>query len=264
VESAERIALTRDVSPDLARCELTHLRREPIDAARAAEQHRRYETCLVELGCTLHRLPGAPHLPDAVFVEDTAVVLPEIAVVTRPGAASRRPETESVRVFLGAYRALAVVQLPGMLEGGDVLRLGQRLYVGLTGRTDAEGVRQLAELVAPFGYTVFPIEVSGCLHLKTAVTEVAEGTVLLNPNWIDAGAFRDYERIAVHPEELFAANALRLGDAVIHGAAHRRTADRLRQRGIRVHPIDISELEKAEAGVTCCSIVYSREPPSRP
>lgn len=249
------IALTRAVPPAIIHCELTHLTRAPIDYMRAVEQHRQYEDALVALGCTVERLSDAPDLPDAVFVEDAAVVLPEIAVIARPGVAARRAETASVAGSLARYRTLVFIGSPGTLDGGDVLHIGTRLMVGLSQRTNAEGIRQLEALVAPHGYTVQSVPVTGCLHLKSAVTQVGENTVLVNAACVNRAAFADLDIIEVHPDEPTAANALRVGDAVIHPAAHSRTRALIEQHGIPVHPVPADELEKAEAGVTCCSIL---------
>jgi dimethylargininase len=254
------IALTRDVSPSLARCELTHLSRKSIDADRARAQHRVYEECLRSLGCDIRRLPEAPDLPDAVFVEDAAVVLEELAVITRPGAVSRRDEVPSVAEALTPHRKLVEIEPPGTLDGGDVLVIGRGVFVGLSARSDEDGVRQLAAAVAPHGYTVRPLAVGSCLHLKTAVTRVAPETVLLNPGWVDKEAFGGYERIEVHPDEAWGANALAVGGAVIHAAAFPRTRDRLLRRGLDVREVDVSELAKAEGGVTCCSLVFDAVP----
>lgn len=249
------LALTRAVPPSISACELTHLGREPIDFRRAADQHRRYEEALEVLGCTVQRLPPVTELPDSVFVEDTAVVLPELAIIARPGAASRRPEVDSVASALRRLRPLAYIEPPGTLDGGDVLRVGSRLYVGASGRTNADGIRQLTELAAALGYVVKTVVVAGCLHLKTAVTEVADGTLLVNPDWIDVQPFEDLARVEVHPSEPYAANALRVGEVVLHPTAYSRTRERLEQSGMRVQAIPADELAKAEAGVTCCSIL---------
>lgn len=249
------IALTRAVPPSIIRCELTHLGREPIDVEVATEQHRGYEEVLTALGCTVRRLPPEPDLPDSVFVEDTAVVLPEIAILTRPGAKSRRGEVASVAEVLRSYRRLAFIESPGTLDGGDVLCIGSCIFVGQSERTNAEGIRQLRDLVLPFGYEVQPVTFSGCLHLKTAVTRLDEHTVLLNPEWIDPEVFAGLERVEVHPEEPFAANALRLGAALLFPAAYPKTRQRLEQRGVRVHALEVGELAKAEAGLTCCSLL---------
>ncbi|HEX8320992.1 hypothetical protein [Longimicrobium sp.] len=251
------IALTQAVPPSIVQCELTHLERVDIDLARATEQHRRYEEALVELGCTLQRLPPTPELPDSVFVEDTAVVLPELAVVARPGAESRRTEVASVAEALRPYRRLAFIEAPGTLDGGDVLCLGSRIWVGLSERTNADGIRQMESIVSNFGYEVRSVTVQGCLHLKTAVTQVGERTVLLNPAWVDAAAFDGLDRIEVHPAEPFAANALRVGQVLLYPAAFPQTRERLEERGFTVRTIEADELAKAEAGVTCCSVLVA-------
>jgi dimethylargininase len=253
------IALTRAVPPSIVDCELTHLGRAPIDLERAVEQHRRYEEALTALGCDVVRLPPLPRHADSVFVEDAAVVLPGAAVITRPGAASRRGEVESVAEALRPFRPCVTIEAPGTLDGGDVLHLGSTLFVGRSGRSNAEGIRQLASHAAADGLDVRPLTISGCLHLKTAVTRVGEHAVLLNPAWVDPAHFAGFERIEVDPGEPFAANALRLGAAVLHAAAYPRTRRKLERRGIAVHVVAVDELAKAEAGVTCCCVVV---PPS--
>jgi dimethylargininase len=252
---AALLAITRGVSPALARCELTHLAREPIDGARAAAQHAAYERTLAGLGCAVVSLPAALDLPDSVFVEDTAVVVDELAVITRPGAASRRPETAAVARELARHRPLAEIAAPGTLDGGDVLRLGRRVLVGRSGRSNDAGIAQLAALLCPHGYTVEGIGVHGCLHLKSAVTQVAPDAVLLNPAWVDPAAFAGHRVLEIDPSEPYAANALLLGDAAIHSAAFPRTSARLERAGVRLVTVDVSELAKAEGAVTCCSIL---------
>lgn len=223
--------------------------------ARAVTQHAAYEQALAALGCTVQRLPPEPALPDSVFVEDTAVVCDEVAIIARPGAASRRAEVDTVAAALAAHRPLARIDAPGTLDGGDVLRVGRRIYVGVSSRTNAEGVRQLRDILTPLGYVVQDVAVSGCLHLKTAVTEVARDTVLLNPDWIDAAPFEGLQCIAVDPSEPFAANALRVGDVLLCASAHPLTRRRIEDHGIEVCTVDADELAKAEAGLTCCSIL---------
>jgi dimethylargininase len=250
------IALTRPVSTSIEHCELTHLRREPIDLDLALQQHRQYEDCLTELGCQVKRLPAEPDLPDAVFVEDTAVVLDELAIITRPGAKSRRAETASTARGLAPYRQLTTIQPPGTLDGGDVLRLDRDLFVGLSARSNSAGIEQLREFLIPYGYAVIALELKDCLHLKSAVTQVGTNRLLINRDWVDAGAFRNFKLIEVHPEEPMAANALWVGETVVYPAAFPRTYLRLEENGIYVRTIDVSELQKAEGGVTCCSLIF--------
>ena len=192
-----------------------------------------------------------------MFVEDTALVLEELAVITRPGAASRRPETESVAAALEPLRPLMRIGGPGTLDGGDVLVTGRSLFVGLSGRSTREGAAELARLVAPAGYQVRIVPVQGCLHLKSAVTEVGDGTLLINPAWVDPAGFAGFRLIPIDPTEAFAANALRIGDLVIHAAAFPRTAGRLRTEGFEVREVEADELAKAEGGVTCCSLLVA-------
>ena len=251
------IALTRAVPPSLAECELTHLEREPIDIGRAVEQHRQYEVALQSLGCDVVRLPPTPDLPDSIFVEDTAVVLPEIAIITRPGAPSRRSETETTAKALESYRMVAEIKSPGTVDGGDVLVIGRYIFVGHSKRTNRQGVLQLREIASAYGYHVHSVAVWGCLHLKSAVTQVDSGTVLLNPSWVDVTLFSECEVIEVDSSEPFGANALRVGRDVIYSTAFPLTGRRLTDRGINVHTVEVSELAKAEAGVTCCSILIA-------
>jgi dimethylargininase len=251
------VAITRKVPPSIGRCELTHLERRDIDVARAAAQHEAYERCLERLGCRVVSLPAEPELPDSVFVEDAAVVLDELAVMTRPGAESRRAETASIAKVLADYRPLAAIAAPATLDGGDVLVLDRRVLVGLSSRSDPAGVGQLRERLAPHGYAVEPVAVRGCLHLKSAVTRVAPDAVLLNPQWVDRSLFADLDRIEVDPAEPYAANGLPVGGALVYPDAFPRTADRLRQRGIRLELLALSELAKAEGAVTCCSLLLA-------
>lgn len=249
------LALTRAVSPGLAACELTHLERQAIDAGRAARQHEGYEQALRELGCRVERLPALPDQPDAVFVEDTAVVLDELAVITRPGAASRRAETASAAAALRAHRPLAHLAEPATLDGGDVLVAGRRVFVGLSSRSNAAAVAQLRALLEPHGYAVEGLAITGCLHLKTAVTAVAPGLLLLNPAWVDPRALGALDWLAVDPAEPMAANGLRVGERLLYPAAFPRTRARLEARGLSLRPLELDELAKAEGAVTCCSLL---------
>ena len=249
-------ALIRPVSPAMARCELTHLARAPIDVALAQQQHARYARTLASLGCRLVELAAEPELPDSVFVEDTAVVLDEIAVLTRPGAVSRQPEVASVAVALEGWRTCARIELPGTLDGGDVLRAGRDLYVGVSGRSNAAGIAQLASVIEPFGYRTNSVPLHGCLHLKSAVTCVGADTLLINDAWVDRAHWPGMRFIAVAPGEPHAANSLLIGDTLIHAASAPRTRERLEAAGLRVVALDVSEIEKAEGGVTCCSVLF--------
>ncbi len=249
------LALTRNVTPAIVHCELTHLAREPIDLARAVSQHDTYQSLLASLGCQIQLIKAEPDQADAVFIEDTALVFDELAVITRPGAESRRGETGPVAAVLQRHRPLVQIRVPGSIDGGDVLRAGREVFAGQTTRTNAQGISQLREALAPAGYRVTGVPVRGCLHLKSAVTEVADGLLLINPLWADRDSFPGYDFVEVDPGEPHAANALRLGDDLVHGAEYPRTRARLEAEGLEVHPVDLSELAKAEGAVTCCSLI---------
>ena len=254
------IALTRPVSPHLGDCELTYLPREPIDVARAMAQHAAYCAALRACGVAVRSLPAAPDLPDAVFVEDTAVVLDELAVRTRPGAPSRRPEVPTVTAALAAYRPLATVVAPGTLDGGDVLQLGRLLFVGRSGRSNAAGIAQLAAILAPYGYTVRGVDLSGCLHLKSAVTALDAETILVNAAWVNPAVFGARQVLPVPLEEPWAANALAIDDRVLLAAGNPRSAALVTAAGYAVTLLDISELQKAEAALTCQSLLFPATP----
>ena len=219
-------------------------------------QHGAYVHLLEDLGLRVCQIEADEALPDCCFVEDIAIVLDEVAVITRPGAPSRRGETAAVAAALGAYRPVVRLEEPARIDGGDVLVLGRRLFVGLSNRTDAAGREALAEAVRPFGYEVVPVRMDGCLHLKTAVTSAAADVLVVNPAWVDLAPFRGLERIDVDPGEPWAANVVGTGAAVVAAAGFPRTADRLRARGLDVHTVDVSEFQKAEGGVTCKSLVF--------
>jgi dimethylargininase len=252
----KRIAITRPVSRAIDRCELTNLERLPIDLARASAQHHVYEETLKSLGVEVLALPEEPELPDAVFVEDAAVVLDECAIITRPGADSRKPETESVARALAPYRSLYTIQAPGTVDGGDVLVVGKRIWVGQSTRSNRSAIDQMQAFLEPFGYKVRGVPVSGCLHLKSAVSQVARDTLLINPAWVDKGHFPGMQFIDVDPSEPYAANVLLIGQAMLYQPAYPKTHLRLEAAGLNPILVDQSELAKAEGALTCCSLIF--------
>jgi dimethylargininase len=253
--AAAVVALVRDVSPRLADCVLTHLDRVTVDVDRARAQHEVYCRELAALGARIEPLPPLPEAPDGVFVEDTAVVVDELAVLCRPGVASREQETATMAAALTAYRAVHTLPPDARLEGGDVMRVGRTLYVGRSGRTNAAGIEALRTHVAPAGYQVEGVDLDGCLHLKTACTFVPPAMILANTSWVDPRAFRGLTVIAVPRDELFGANTLTLGGVTLVGAAFPATARRLRAHGVVTRAVDVSELAKAEGALTCSSVI---------
>src|ERR1700686_51009 len=249
------IAFVREVGQSLARCELPYLARAPIDVPQAQRQHAQYVAELSALGCRLEWLPPLAEHADAVFVEDAAVLVPEVAVITRPGAASRRDEVESVAAALARHVPLRRGSGPGGPEGGGVLRIGRTLYVGASGRTNPVGVAQLTAALRPFGYAVREVALHDCLHLKSACTFIAPNVLLVNPSWIDPSAFDVGIVLAVDPDEPFAANTLTLRGLTLVSGAYPRTQRLLEAAGILTRAVDVRELHKAEAALTCMSLL---------
>jgi dimethylargininase len=253
-------AITRAVSARLADCELTYRSREPIDIERARAQHDAYIAALERLGATVERLPADDALPDSVFVEDAAVVLDTVAIITRPGAASRRAETAAVADALRPHRPLRSIEAPATLDGGDVLVIGRTIYVGRSTRTDAGGSRQLETIAAPFGYRVVDVPLDDCLHLKSACTHLGGDAIILNPDWVDGRIFAGLERFTSPPDEPWGASVRELAGTLLVPDAYPRTATLLADAGYRVEPVALGEFLKAEGGPTCLSIVFDSPP----
>ena len=249
-------AVTRAVSPAIVNCELSFIPRQPIDLKIARAQHQAYEQLLAKLGAHLVSLPAEPNLPDSMFVEDPAIVLDELAVIFPLGTESRRPEAATLAQAISKFRKIEYVTLPGTLEGGDILRVGRKLFVGLTKRSNPEGIRQLAAILTPHRYEVIAVPVTGCLHLKSAVTYIGRDTLLANRAWFDPSPFSSFNWIDVDPAEPHAANALAFGNTIIFPASFPKTRASIEAAGFHVTPLDISELQKAESGLTCSSLIF--------
>ena len=249
-------AIVRRPSHALSRCALTFLDRQPIDFEQAERQHDAYVAALRELAVEVTVLPPESDLPDAVFVEDTALVLDECAVLMRPGIDSRRGEVASIATALSDLRPIISISAPGTAEGGDILRIGRTIFAGRTPRTNEEGIRQLTAAVEPHGYEVVPLTPQGCLHLKSAVTYAGMETVVLNPAWIDVDLFARWQCVPVAPEEPFGANVLTVGPVVHTAASAPLTRKKLDALGFDTRTLDTSEFEKAEAALTCLSLIF--------
>lgn len=251
------LAVTRDISPRFNECEITHIDRAPIDLDIARAQHSQYVNTLRQLGCEVLELPAEADLPDSVFVEDAAFILPQAAVITRPGADSRKPETESIIQALSPHTKLLHVREPATIDGGDVLVIGKNIFIGLSTRSNQEAIRQLNELLNEDGYTVTGVQMHDCLHLKSAVTRVDDDTLLINKNWVDTHHFEQYELIEIDPSEPHAANCLPIGDSIIYPTSFPKTSAKLTARGCKIVSVEVDELAKAEGAVTCCSLILA-------
>lgn len=252
-----RIAITRQVSPTINQCELTHITREPIDYERACAQHKQYQNALRSLGMNVITLDAEANLPDSVFVEDVALVLDECAVMLNPGASSRRPEVASVEKALTPFREIFRIQPPGTVDGGDILTVGRTIYIGLSSRSTEDAIEQIRAILKPRNYQVQRVNVTGCLHLKSAVTQVSKDTLLINPEWVPKEAFPDMRFIEVDSSEPHAANAVLVDDTIIYPSSFPKTRAKLEQEGINLLIVDADELAKAEGAVTCCSLIFT-------
>ena len=247
-------ALTRWVGPELEACELTHFKRATIDADAAHAEHVAYLDVLRELCDEVVELPALPEFPDGCFVEDAALVLDECVVLTRPGVESRRGEVAALAPHLPRDREILRLDDPCTLDGGDVLVCEDTVYVGWSTRTNHQGLKELAHLLLPHGYRVKAVEVTGCLHLKSAITQVAPGLVLANPALANLKRVGGIELLEVDPSEPAAANALMIAGSVVYPEEFPRTASLLADRNIDLKTVPTRELQKAEAGVTCRSV----------
>ena len=252
---SRRIALTRPISASFARCELTYLERVPIDFDRARRQHAAYEAVLESLGWTIVRLAALDEQPDAVFVEDAAIALDELAVVAPMGASSRAGESRSVEQALARYLPITRLTPPATLDGGDVLRAGRRVFVGRSRRTNTAAIDQLRTLLAPYKYEVVSVDVGGALHLKSACSIVGDRRLLANPDWVDLTPFTGMDVLPVDASEAWGASVLHADGQVVMPTGFPRTARMLGNEGLSVHEVDLTEIRKAEGGPTCLSIL---------
>jgi len=247
------IALVRRPSPRLAEGIVTHIKRTEVDVELAQRQHDAYVDALAAHGWRVHPVPPADDCPDSVFVEDTVVVCGDLAVVTRPGAPQREPETEAVAQAVQALGlAVATIEHPGTLDGGDVLQVGATVYVGQGGRTNAEGIKQLGTHVEPGGRSVVAVPLEKVLHLKSAVTALPDGTVLTWGDLVDTAPFP--QRMAV-PEESGAHVVPIGGTDLLIAASAPATAAKLAGLGYTPVVVDISEFERLEGCVTCLNVL---------
>jgi len=256
-------AITRAPGPCLQDCELTYLQRQSIDVEKAIGQHSDYEQCLKDLGVEVVSLRAEQDLPDAVFIEDTSVIVDEICVVARMGAARRRAEISSVIATLSHYRPVKRIKPPATLEGGDVIRIGRMLYVGISTRTSRDGVAQLEKLLRPYDYQVIPVQLKGCLHLTTSCSYIGQGVILANESWVDSSHFKDFELIDVCSlGEPWAANTVLINGVAVVSSSFPKTIELLEARGFKLKVVEISELEKAEAGLSCLSKIFETNKPA--
>jgi dimethylargininase len=253
------VAITHLPSPNMQEYERTFVGDAVIDYALALQQHAAYRDALRTCGAEVVTLDAYREYADCVFVEDTAVVLDEVAVMMSMGATTRRAESVAMEPVLRSYRPIERVKLPATIDGGDVVRCGRSLYVGVSPRTNAAGIAALRDVLRPYGYSVTAIPVRGCLHLKTACSALPDGRFLVNAGWIDVSPLPADCLVHVPASESWAGDVLVIGTQLIASDAFPATIDLLRGEEFAVIPVSVSEFAKAEGGVTCLSLVFERQ-----
>ena len=250
-----QIAITRAVSPDIANVGSSANGQE-IDYKKACRQHGDYIERLMRAKMLVVSILIHPILPLSVFVEDAAVVVDEVAVMTRQGASDRRAEGDTISPTLAYYRPLKLMTPPATLDGGDIIRVERTLFVGLSERTNLAGITQLREILGPYGYEIKTVKVRNGSHLKSACTYIGKQTMLMNPKKVDATAFEGFEMVEVPGSEQDAGNTLLVGDKLFLSSTFTETQDLLTRRGFDVQAINISEFQKAGGALTCMSLIF--------
>lgn len=250
------LAITHLPSPALQHCELTFLKSEPISMEIANLQHQTYRAMLERCGAKVIVLDENLACPDSVFVEDPIIVFDEVAVLTSMGVESRRKESEAMERVFSKYRKIERIVLPAKIEGGDVLKIGKKIFVGESARTNKEGIEALKTIIKPFGYEVIAVEVTGCLHLKTGATALDDKTIFINSHWVDAEAFKGFTKVEALNDEPFGANVLKMGNILCMNEAFPKSIALIKSLGYTVDSCNINEFVKAEAGLTCMSVPF--------
>ena len=250
------LAITHLPSPALQHCELTFLKSEPISMEIANLQHQTYRAMLERCGAKVIVLDENLACPDSVFVEDPIIVFDEVAVLSSMGVESRRKESEAMERVFSKYRKIERIVLPAKIEGGDVLKIGKKIFVGESARTNKEGIKALKTIIKPFGYEVIAVKVTGCLHLKTGATALDDETIFINSHWVDAEAFKGFTKVEALNDEPFGANVLKMGNILCMNEAFPKSIAHIKSLGYTVDSCNISEFVKAEAGLTCMSVPF--------
>ena len=248
--------VTHAVSPNIGRCELTFMERVPIDYERAVQQHEEYCEMLTRRGVAVTTLYDNLSCADCCFVEDTALVLDELAIIASMGAVSRRSETAAIASELAKYRELVCLNYPSTLEGGDVLQAGKNIFIGLSTRTTRRGIEEVVRILKAFDYRIFPVPVRGSLHLTTACSFIDDETVLINPRWADADSFHNFRVLDIPDDEPWAANTIRIDETVCLEASFQKTIALVHDINDDIEVLNISEFLKAEGGLSCLSLLF--------
>lgn len=249
-------AIVRDVPESFNRCVSNSNTYDDIDTELAKLQHQQYCKTLSLLGINLIRLDTDDSLPDCCFTEDTAVIIDDLAIITSPGIESRVAETIALEKTLALYKGIFRISQPGTIEGGDVLRIERTLYIGISSRTNSEGIRQMAAILEPRGYCIVPVEIRNTLHLKSVCTYLGNGLIIVAEGYFDLNIFSGFEKIIVPEEEAYCANCLSVNRRVIIPKGFPKTKELLEEKGLLVIELEMSEFRKADGALTCLSVIF--------
>jgi len=248
-------AIVRDVSDTFQECVTSFHTKVQIDVALAKRQHRHYCNILSSLGLKLISIEADDILPDCCFTEDTAIVIDDLSIITYPGTPSRVRETIEIEKILSPLKTIVHINEPGTIEGGDVLKIGKKIYIGSSSRTNEEGIRQVALVVEPKGYQVIPVKIKNTLHLKSVCTYMGRGCILLAEGYLDDTIFSEYDKVIVPKEEEYCANCLVVQGNVLIPKGFPKTKQLIENKGFPIIEIEMSEIEKAEGALTCLSVI---------
>ena len=249
-------AITRKPCENFGLGLTTAVRAEPPEYGLMLSQHESYLAALSTAGLDVIDLDPQPDYPDAHFVEDTAVVTPEVAIITIPGAQARRGEEESILPVLFKYRTIKRIQPPGTLDGGDVLQVNNHFFIGISERTNREGAEQLGRILQDYGHTWATVDVGDGLHLKSSVNYVGNNNLLVTPDFTAKELFTDYNLIVLDRPESYAANTLLVNEHLLIPAGYPDTRNKLDFLGLTIIELDTSEVRKMDGGLTCMSLRF--------
>jgi len=247
-------AIVRDVAESYDQCVTTQ--QESIDVPLAKTQHQHYCNALKKAGVELIHIDADNRLPDCCFVEDTAIIVDDVAIITNPGARSRREEVAAMEKAISKYRTVHRISPPATIDGGDVLKVGKKIFVGLSQRTTQDSIDQVAQMVKSSNYEVIPVPIHKTLHLKSAVTALSDSYIIMAQGFFDARIFTGYEKIEVPPGEEYAANCLSVNENIFIPRGFPQTKSLIVRAGFSIVELENSEFRKGDGALTCLSVLF--------
>jgi dimethylargininase len=249
-------AIVRNIPNSFPQCITAFSGKSPIDVILAQQQHELYCKTLVELGLKLVRIEADNSLPDCCFTEDAAIVTDVLGIISLPGTESRHAEIIEMEKALTSFKKIRHIAAPATIEGGDVLKIGKKLFIGNSARTNDEGIKQVANMVSELGYEVIPVKIRNTLHLKTVCTYLGNNCIIYADGHFDENIFAEYDKIIVPATESYCANTLVVNGKVLIPKGFPLTRSLIEKKGFSVIELDMSEIEKADGALTCLSVIF--------